>query len=93
MFVVRQSNTLSVDEFNLENTFSMSPNPAETEVLFSSNTNFPINDVKIHNVLGQNVKEVLSLNKTEYKLDLSNFKSGVYLVTINNKVTKKLIVK
>ncbi len=93
LFVVRQSNTLSVDEFNLENTFSMSPNPAETEVLFSSNTNFPINDVKIHNVLGQNVKEVLSLNKTEYKLDLSNFKSGVYLVTINNKVTKKLIVK
>jgi choice-of-anchor B domain-containing protein len=93
LFVVRKSNTLSVDEFTVENQFSMSPNPAETETILVSGTKYPIKNVSIHNLLGQKVLELNNLNSTEYKLNLNNFKSGIFLVTINNKVTKKLIVK
>jgi len=58
--------------------FSYYPNPVTDILTFSSNQ--PIESVIISNMLGQEVKANLSLDKTN--LDMSNLPSGNYLVKV-----------
>ncbi len=89
------SRTLSVDEFKT-NSFAVYPNPSKGlfNIKSSSNTfDYSVNDVTGKQIVS---KKQVNLNSGIYKLDISNYASGIYFLNIttsNSKVTKKLILK
>ena len=79
-------------EDQLISTFTMSPNPAKDFVtLRSSNT--LINSIVIHNLLGQEVLATDRFDQQEVNLNISSLNSGVYLLTINNTQSQKLVIE
>jgi endonuclease I len=84
-------NSLSVEEFDLTNKINMYPNPVADNSLHI--TSVKDLDIKIYNLLGKLVLEK-SITPTNDEINISNLKSGVYLVKMNSDnhtVTKKLI--
>ena len=81
---------------NLEETivFKFYPNPVQDE-LYILGTN-KIKSIELINVLGKRVA-IYNFNKSIIKMDVSELKSGIYLIQAideNNKhETKKLVVK
>lgn len=86
------TNVLSVD-IREKNTFSIYPNPTTTDqVTISSIDASPIT-VAVFDVLGKQVKNEIILNN---KLQISNLKSGIYLLRISQNgatSTKKLVIR
>ena len=84
------------ENVNLEKTtvFKFYPNPAQDD-LFILGTN-KIKSIELINVLGNRVA-FYHFNKSIIKMDVSELKSGMYLIQAidenNNSETKKLIVK
>ncbi|KAA5825196.1 T9SS type A sorting domain-containing protein [Algibacter amylolyticus] len=87
--------SLSVNDF--ANSISLYPNPVSNNLKLSlANTNLNRAQTKIalYSINGQIVLETQPENLKEVNLDLSNLKSGLYLLTVsdnNNKVTKKVV--
>jgi hypothetical protein len=79
--------------------FSIYPNPSEGKVTLNTTLeNLDKNSVEIRNILGQEYAN-FSMNKNSnnsYQLDLDDFKSGMYFITITSdekSITKKLYIK
>lgn len=89
--------TLSLTEFDLENTISIFPNPTTDFVNIKSNVSEKIKSIKLYNALGQSVYYEYTDNKTGIKINLSSFRKGIYFVKIRFENTKmissKLILK
>ena len=93
LFIVNENSTLSslTPEYN-SNSFTLSPNPT------SKNSNIKIigynniNSVKIVNALGQIVFNQNNTNTNEFVIPIDFKNSGIYFVTINNSITKKLLL-
>ncbi|WP_339893966.1 T9SS type A sorting domain-containing protein [uncultured Algibacter sp.] len=81
---------------NLEETtvFKFYPNPVQDE-LFVLGTN-KIKSIELINVLGKRVA-IYHFNKSIIKMDVSDLKSGIYLIQAtdenNKQETKRLVVK
>lgn len=84
--------TLLTDKNELVNEFSLFPNPTST-VQNLKITGKHINNVKLFSVLGKKLfdRNYNGLNNVE--LNLKGFKSGLYLIRINELYTRKLIIK
>lgn len=84
------------ENFGLEDqsisTFTMSPNPAKEFVTLRS-TNTPINSIVVHNLLGQKVLAIDRFDQQVVNLDISALNSGVYLLTVNNTQSQKLVIE
>mgnify|MGYP005990997481 CR=1 FL=1 len=93
LFVVRKSGTLSVDKFSLSKKFSIAPNPTKNNPTIRAKENAQIVSLQVFSILGRKVFAKQNINKKEYVLPISSFSKGIYLVKINNKITKKLVVK
>ncbi len=93
LIIVRQSNTLSTQEFESNESFSLSPNPTTSSATVKSSPNKKINSIAIYNILGQKVFTKNNINNSSYTLPVKNYSKGIYLIKINNASTKKLIVK
>src|SRR5688572_25223405 len=85
------------NEFN-EDDISIYPNPADDfiTVYTSETTQSNKAEISIHDILGNNLMnaEMEIINQT-VKLDVSQFESGVYLVTYKNKIgseTQKIVI-
>lgn len=82
-------NTLSPTEL------SVYPNPAGGEV----NVQAQVDEysIRINDLLGKELVNVASVNRAGYKFNISDFKTGVYFVTIvtktGNSITQKLVVQ
>ena len=90
-FTLVKSENFGVEDQSIK-TFSMSPNPAKDFVTLRS-VQDPITSVVVYNLLGQ---EVLSLNRfdqQEVSLDIRHLNSGVYVLTINNTQSQKLVIE
>lgn len=75
-------------------TFNVSPNPASDHVFINVDNNVEM-DFKVVDVLGNIVdKDVMNASK---KLDVSQYKNGLYFITLSSKdksmVTRKMIIK
>ncbi len=86
--------TLGIKSLKSAPSFSMSPNPASESFSINANGNENLN-VKIIDVLGNSVfNETVYSNK---KIDVSDFKNGVYFVTVESedlKITnRKLVIR
>lgn len=94
-FTFNTSQLLSTsEEFNLDNSISIYPNPAVNtiNVNYTENTNL---QYKINNILGQEVLKGV-LNESNKQINISTFQSGVYFLTINNPkatLVKKIMKK
>ncbi|MDG1930852.1 MAG: T9SS type A sorting domain-containing protein [Flavobacteriaceae bacterium] len=87
-----QTQTLSIQNNILENSFEMYPNPVNDVLKFNSSVS--INSIHIFDLLGRNVKtKVVDSMSGSVGLDLN---SGVYVVQIksrNSTLFKKIVVK
>jgi len=90
-FLVRQSNTLSINDFTNKSDFAMYPNPTSSSVTVNSGSKSPLEKIEVYNVLGKKMKEVTKFdNPNSMTLNL-DYAPGIYLVRIND-ATKKLIL-
>ena len=92
LFVVKPSQTLSTQDVN-DRSFQIIPNPATDFVQIKSASNHKIESVQLLNLAGQDLFNKNKINQTSFQLDLKSLPKGVYLVKINNKISKKLVVK
>jgi hypothetical protein len=84
--VVLSTNTKEINK----NEFSIFPNPASNFITISSN--IAIKNIEIFSALGKRVLQRTSKELNDNTIDISNFASGIYLLKINNKQFKKLII-
>ncbi|WP_300977133.1 S8 family serine peptidase [Flavobacterium sp.] len=71
--------TLSNEEFAIEKSIQIYPNPAQDFVSFSLPSEFNLKIIKVYDVLG---KEVLSTNEfSNNQLRISSLNKGIYLIT------------
>ncbi len=90
------ANYVGINDINSKNSVSIYPNPA-TDIL---NIQIPENiknpELKLTNIIGKTILKT-NLNGSKNKLNIKNFPSGIYFVSIisNGSVinTKKLIIK
>ncbi len=93
LFVLRSSDTplLSTKDFELDNTFSLSPNPtSQSEVTIKGSSK--ITTIVVYSLLGKKLLTKNNINKDSVVLPITNLSNGIYLVKINNSASKKLIV-
>ncbi|MBW1298861.1 choice-of-anchor B family protein [Aquimarina litoralis] len=89
--LVRESNTLSLDDFERKSNFAMYPNPSKSVVTIDAGNNDRLQKIEIYNSLGKKLKEVTQFdNPSSVSLDLQ-YTPGIYLVRINDNI-KKLII-
>ena len=72
--------------------FVMYPNPASDQLILTS-VNGLINTISIFDSFGKVIVQENSNLETTQIINVSNFRSGIYFVEINNIETKKLIIK
>lgn len=83
--------TLSTENFDLKNLFSLSPVPAKNTLTITAKQNVTLNSVNIYNIMGQLVKVNTNPNET---IDVSSLKTGTYLIKIfsdNGTATSRFI--
>ncbi len=93
LFVVKQSTTLSTSNIELHNVFTLSPNPTNLNATITASNKSKIKSIEIFSILGKNLFKKLEINKKSFKLPVAGFSKGVYLVKINNSITKKLVIE
>ena len=91
LFVVRKSGTLGSVEV-LKNRFSISPNPTNKSPIIKATQNHQIKSVSVFNILGRRVFYKQNINDKEFVLPIEKNLKGVYIVKVNNIISKKLIV-
>jgi len=92
--------TISIENVVLRNenfqkdTISIYPNPARNFTTIS-NFNSKIRSLEVFNILGERVKVIKLNNASDYRLNLSEYSNGIYLIKIDdsngNATLKKLI--
>lgn len=87
--LVRESN-LGFEDSAI-NGFSIAPNPAKNAITLRSEK-APIQHVRISNMLGQQVFDAQYANSPLETINISQLTSGMYLVTINNTTTQRLVI-
>jgi Zn/Cd-binding protein ZinT len=93
LFIVRKSGTLSVDTAALKKGLSISPNPMTSETTIRFLNNEMVKNIKVYTILGQKIFEKNTINQTKYVLTTTNFKRGIYIIKVNSRVTKKIVIK
>ena len=91
LFVVRKSGTLGSVEV-LKNRFSISPNPTNKSPIIKATQNHQIKSVSVFNILGRRIFFKQNINDKEFVLPLEKNLKGVYIVKVNNIISKKLII-
>lgn len=91
LFVVRKSGTLGSVEV-LKNRFSISPNPTNKSPIVKATQNHQIKSVSVFNILGRRIFFKQNINNKEFVLPIEKNLKGVYIVKVNNIISKKLII-
>jgi hypothetical protein len=84
--VYGNAGTLSIDNVLLNNNIELYPNPLINNELFIK-ANMQIDNVDIYNLLG--VKQNSQLRNNKVYVD--NLSSGIYIIKINNNLTRKFV--
>ncbi|PQJ76719.1 choice-of-anchor B family protein [Polaribacter glomeratus] len=92
-FVIKKNGTLSLQNQELQKSFSVYPNPTSGKTTIKSSNNQFVQSIQIYNLLGQKMIEENNINNDTYVLDTKGLQKGVYFIKINNQNTTKLIVK
>lgn len=82
--------TLSNSDFELNTDYSIYPNPVNDVINIKTN-NGSINQISLYNLQGQQLMSLKFNGEQQSQLDLTNYTQGIYLLTINNQQTVKVI--
>jgi len=88
LYLIKASN-LNTTDFEL-NATSVYPNPTMDQITINSR-NSKINTITIADISGKVLHSETDINSEVTSLDMSNYSSGIYLMTINKNTTKKII--
>jgi len=91
-FILVAPGNLSVDENELKDGFSITPNPA-SDLLTISSLNNAINKIEIFDVTGKRVFMEDRINTNSRSVPVSALSKGMYFVRVNNSSSKKIIKK
>lgn len=72
--------TLSTSNFELENSISLYPNPAQSAFKITTRNNVEIENVSVYTILGKQLQNLSRINTNEY--DISGLASGLYVVQV-----------
>ncbi|KAA3625077.1 MAG: choice-of-anchor B family protein [Flavobacterium sp.] len=89
-FDIIVTDVLSADDIAFENGLSIYPNPA-SEIININSANRSIHRISIVDISGKLVFDTNNLDTLSTSVDVSAFSRGIYFVTVNNSVTKKII--
>lgn len=78
---------LSVDEFGIDNSISVFPNPSKDKVTLASKSN--LKSIKVYDAMGRLVFED-SADNLNYTLNISNYAIGIYYLKINAEFGQKV---
>jgi len=92
LFVVRKTNVLNIEEFELNTNFSIYPNPTSSTSTIKAPNGNQIKSIKIFDILGKKTFENNNINKETFVLPTQSYSKGIYLIQINNSITKRLII-
>lgn len=85
-------NSLSVEDIQEKKEFNLYPNPSNNSInIESSSINLLENQITIYNLMGQDITNRVSiqnLSLSKSLIDISQLKSGVYLIKIDMEFTK-----
>lgn len=88
--------TLSLTDFDLEQEISIYPNPANVFVNIKSNISEKVKSIELYNALGQRIYYRNVFKVSDIKINVSNFRKGLYFIKVNlennNAVSSKLIL-
>ena len=90
LFILRKNATLTNESFETQK-IVIAPNPAKDN--FTINFVGTIETIDIYNILGKKVKSYSSINASQFNVQTTDLSSGLYMVNINNAVSKKLIIE
>ncbi|WOI22920.1 CotH kinase family protein [Nonlabens ulvanivorans] len=82
--------TLSNSDFELNTDYAIYPNPVNDVININTN-NGSINQIALYNLQGQQLMSLKFDGEQQSQLDLTNYTQGIYLLTINNQQTVKVI--
>ncbi|MFK5891545.1 MAG: YCF48-related protein [Flavobacteriaceae bacterium] len=85
--------TLSLTDFDIEKEISIYPNPATDFVNIKSNVFEKVNSIEFYDVLGKLIYSENISNDSDIKIDVSNFRRGIYFVKVNFESTKTISSK
>ncbi len=94
--IYENTNVLSITDNSFSTKIVMFPNPSFNETIVSVGTVQEKIDVSVSNILGETIETFTVNNTNEFKLQVSNYASGIYIVNLqsgNQKANLKLIVK
>lgn len=80
--------TLSLTDFDLEQEISIYPNPATVFVNIKSNISDKVKSIEFYNALGQRIYYENVFNTSDIKINVSNFRKGLYFIKVNFESTK-----
>jgi hypothetical protein len=66
------------------------PNPSASFITINSKNQL-IENVNINDISGKQIIDLKNLNTETKNIDISNLSKGIYFISINNQVIKKLI--
>jgi hypothetical protein len=81
---------LSVESTILSEGLSIYPNPS-SEVINIISTNKNITDIYLADITGKLLFTVSNLDTERQTIDVSSLTQGIYFVSINGEVTKKIV--
>ena len=94
LFIIRKSGSpLSVSSETFNDRFSVFPNPANTNPVIRAKESELIQSVVVYNVLGREIFSQQNINRSEFVLPIENQSKGIYIVKINQSISKKLILR
>ena len=93
LFIVRKNETLSVNNISTKYSFSISPNPTNSNPVIRGVKNNYIKSVEVFNILGKKIFTNKNINQIEYTIPLKGYPKGIYFIKINSQTVKKLILK
>ena len=86
--------TLSVGQESFNNEIIIYPNPTTNSITVEG-SNIKMNDIKIYNMLGQEISEfniIIYEDQNKFKVNMTNLSSGIYILKIKT-TTNKVVYK
>jgi hypothetical protein len=90
LFMVRLNPALSTVDLQVSQ-FTISPNPARTEVLITSEST--IENIEIIDTLGKIIVTQNGIFQTNFTVDVSVLQKGLYFIKFNNSSVQKLVIE
>ncbi|PHS67445.1 MAG: hypothetical protein COB12_03195 [Flavobacterium sp.] len=89
-FTITVVEELSTTDFEFTNGLSIYPNPSNNEITIESKFE-ALTTISIFDISGKQIFSENEIASESFTLDISSFSNGIYFITLNNKVTKKIV--